>query len=273
MTPRNVRSLVLSAVACVALAASPACRRSRGPDEPAVDRSDGTIPVLHAVRVPEGAIRVDGLLTEPAWRRTGSTRGFVDSGTGRPQPGSRVQASARIAWDAANLYVGVVVYDADPATPYARTAVDPHLWEGSSAVELMLQPGDLGDNREYYEVQVDTAGAHWDTRFDDYNHPITDGPAPGTRIFGHQEWAPALRNGVRVERDAGRYTLEIALPWADVASSRGVAVPPRPGDTWRVNLYSFRDGQRDALAWSPILGRGNFHRATRFGRVVFDAER
>jgi hypothetical protein len=46
-------------------------------------------------------------------------------------------------------------------------------------------------------------------------------------------------------------------------------VPPRPGDTWRINLYSFRDGQRAALAWSPTLRRGNFHKASRFGRVVF----
>ncbi len=47
------------------------------------------------------------------------------------------------------------------------------------------------------------------------------------------------------------------------------AIPPKPGDTWRINLYSFRDGQRAALAWSPILGQGNFHRTSRFGKVIF----
>jgi hypothetical protein len=36
-----------------------------------------------------------------------------------------------------------------------------------------------------------------------------------------------------------------------------------------MNFYSFRDGQRDSLAWSPIQGQGNFHRAARFGRVTF----
>jgi hypothetical protein len=48
-----------------------------------------------------------------------------------------------------------------------------------------------------------------------------------------------------------------------------VPVPPRPGDVWRANLYSFRDGQGDSLAWSFIRGEGNFHRSSRFGRVVF----
>ena len=28
-------------------------------------------------------------------------------------------------------------------------------------------------------------------------------------------------------------------------------------------------GQRDALAWSPLMHQGNFHKAARFGRVRF----
>jgi hypothetical protein len=47
-------------------------------------------------------------------------------------------------------------------------------------------------------------------------------------------------------------------------------IPPRPGDIWRLNLYSFRDGQRLALGWSPIRGQGNFHRSSRFGRIQFE---
>jgi hypothetical protein len=35
-------------------------------------------------------------------------------------------------------------------------------------------------------------------------------------------------------------------------------------------LYSFRDGQSQALAWSPLRREGNFHRAKRFGRLRFD---
>ena len=33
-----------------------------------------------------------------------------------------------------------------------------------------------------------------------------------------------------------------------------VTAAPRAGDAWRMNLYPFRDGQRDSLAWSPLLG-------------------
>jgi len=136
---------------------------------------------------------------------------------------------------------------------------------------VMIQPGDQGDNRHYYEIQVDVAGAVWDTRFEDYNRPIT---RPGGRIrYGHQQWSSRIRRAIVIDRRAGKYIMELALPWAalkGVTKRRPeVAVPPRPGDTWRVNLYSFRDGQRASLAWSPILRRGNFHRSSRFGMVKF----
>jgi hypothetical protein len=168
-----------------------------------------------------------------------------------------------VAWDEQHLYLALVVGDGEPATPFRPDEVDPHLWERSSAVEVMIQPGDPGTNANYYELQVDPSGAVWDTHFDDYNQPITMGP-DGRRRFGHQEWSSSVKKGITVDRPAGRYILELALPWSALAST-----PPREGDVWRVNFYSFRDGQRDALAWSPLLGQGNFHRAARFGRVRF----
>ena len=143
--------------------------------------------------------------------------------------------------------------------------MDPHLWERSSAVEVMIQPGDPGNNSHYYELQVDPAGAVWDTRFEDYNRPITAGPEGGRR-FGHQDWSSRVQKGIVIDRAAGRYTIELALPW-DTLASPNASAPPREGDVWRMNFYSFRDGQRDALAWSPTLGQGNFHLSARFGRV------
>lgn len=232
-----------------------------------VDRSSGEIPSLRASRFPPGTIQIDGRLNEAAWQRTGSTGPLVHPGTGRFEASSRVQAHARVGWDDQYLYVGVVVHDPDPVTPFRPTDIDPHLWERSSAIELMIQPGDPGDNTDYYEIQVDPSGAVWDTHFEDYNRPIAR-DLNGTLRFGHQEWSSQLRQAAVVDRSAGHYTIEMAIPWTALASSR-TAVPPRPGDTWRVNVYSFRDGQRDALAWSPILGQGNFHRASRFGRVTF----
>ncbi len=235
----------------------------RAPPGRVVDRSDGALPSLVVHRVAPGAIVIDGHADEAAWKGAASTALFVNPGSGKPAPASRVNAVARLLWDDARLYVTATVYDDAAATPFSRDAVDPHIWERASGVELMLQPGDRGDNRDYYEIQVDPAGAVWDTRFDDYNQPVGGGR------FGHQEWKSGLERRASVDKSAGSWTLEIALPWSSVAPPARGSAPPRQDQTWRANLYSFRDGQRDALAWSPILGQGNFHRASRFGRITF----
>jgi hypothetical protein len=129
----------------------------------------------------------------------------------------------------------------------------------------MLQPGDPGDNREYFELQVDAGGAVFDTRWPDYNRPIRGEGA--SKVFGEEAWSSQVERAVHL--GAGFYSVELALPFAALAPAR-VALPPRPGDVWRLDLYSFKDGQRQALAWSPIRGQGNFHRAARFGRVRFE---
>lgn len=242
------------------LISSASCTRS-------VDRSDGKIPLLGARRVEAGTIKVDGKMSEAAWRRAGATGPFVHPGSGKEVSSSPVRARGWILWSEERLLAAMVIKDRAPESPFSRKDVDPHIWARASGVELMIQPGDPGDNTHYYEVQVDVAGALWDTRFDDYNRPISSGPA-GKR-YGHQQWRSGLERAIAIDAAAGHYTVELALPWKSLTSGR-TGVPPAPGDIWRLNMYSFRDGQRAALAWSPILRRGNFHRAARFGRVRFD---
>ncbi|HWE27664.1 MAG TPA: carbohydrate-binding family 9-like protein [Polyangia bacterium] len=208
---------------------------------------------------------LDGKLDDAAWTTAAELGPFVDVGSGRVIDRHPIATFARMTYDDRALYVGVIVRDADPTSPFTRDDRDPHVWGKSSGIEVMLQPGDPNDNRDYYELQVDVAGAVFDSHFDDYNAPITGSGA--AKVFGHQDWASGVERATFV--DPGRfYAVELALPWASLAPAR-VAVPPHPGDVWRVELYSFRDGQRLSLGWSSIRGQGNFHRASRFGRIRF----
>jgi len=201
---------------------------------------------------------LDGKLDD--WANAATLGPLVDPGDGAAVPGSPVAGFARVGWNDTHLFVGMLVRDDDPTSPNARDAVDPHIWATASGVEVMLQPGDPGDNRDYLEIQIDVAGAVWDTRFDDYNRPITGEGAE--RRYGHQDWKSGLERAVHVEK--GRFwSVEMALPWSAVGRT------PKPGEVWRLNLYTFRDGQRAALAWSPLRGQGNFHKASRWGRVRF----
>ncbi len=231
---------------------------------PAVDRAD--LPEVDVPAIGADGIVIDGRIDDAGWRAATVTRPFVSPGDGSVVPGSPVPGHARLAWNDQALFVAFEVGDAEATSTFDRDDVDPHIWSAASGIEVMLQPGDPGDNRHYYEVQVDVHEAVWDTRFDDYNAPIVrDGPAT---TFGHQDWDAGLERSV--SRTEVGYVVEMSIPWASLDSDR-VAVPPAPGDVWRANFYTFRDGQRHALAWSPLRGEGNFHRAARFGRLRFVA--
>ena len=223
--------------------------------EPTITGEPLALPKLPAAPV------LDGKLDDAAWAGAALVGPLVDPREGAAVPKSPVAAFARVGWTDEALWIGVVVHDRAPVAAFGRDEVDPHVWGKSSGVELILQPGDPGDNRDYYELQVDVGGAVFDSHFDDYNQPIT-GSGTG-KIFGHQDWSSGVSRAIYRARGSF-YSVEMALPWRAIAGAR-VAVPPAPGDVWRLNLYSFRDGQRFALAWSPLRGQGNFHRAARFG--------
>ena len=203
---------------------------------------------------------LDGKLDDAIWASAATTAPFVQPGDGADAPGHEVAAFAKLGWDDQKLYIGAVVFDTSPTSPFNRDDVDPHDWEKSSALELMVQPGDPGNNTNYYEIQIDIHGATFDTRWDDYNTPITNGPQG--KIFGHQDWSCHPERAIHVV-DGRFYSIEIAIPF----SAFGPA--PKPGDTWRLNFYSFKNGQALSLAWSPIRGQGNFHKSSRFGRIQF----
>ena len=211
-------------------------------------------------------ITVDGKLDEEAWKKAALIGPFVDVRTGEPNKAFPVNGSARLTYDATTLYVGFEVTDKDIVGGFSKNEKDPHLWT-KDTVEIMIDPDGEGDNRDYYEIQVNPQNLVFDSQFDRYNEPKTEPNGP----FGHQEWSSNLKSAVKIhgtlddsKEDQG-YTVEIAIPWASFAKAK--KAPPALGDSWRMNFYAMQNN--GGVAWSPILGKGNFHRATRFGRVIW----
>ena len=225
---------------------------------------------LDVVKLAPGtSIAIDGKLDEPAWGSAAKAGPFVDVGSGRESPGAPSQGSARLLWDDEHLYVGFEVSDKTVRGGWPEGAKDPHLWE-KDTVEIMADPDGDGDNKDYYEIQINPQNLVFDTQYDDYNFPNGNGKGP----FGHEEWSARLTSAVTVhgtmdddkDQDQG-YTVEAKIPWSSFSKAK--RVPPGPGDVWRMNFYAMQNN--GGTAWSPILGQGNFHRASRFGRVRFTA--
>lgn len=233
------------------------------------------LPEMTVNKLPAGEkIVIDGKADEKAWQLAASSGAFVNVSTGNPEPSSAVQGSVKLTWDDQNLYVFFDVKDAnviggytDPKSlPNKFTATgQPKLWENDT-VEIMTDPDGDGDNIDYYELQINPQNKVFHSQFDTYNGPKGGENGP----FGHEDWDPKLKSAVVVrgtmdkpdDKDDG-YTVEAAIPWS--AFSKAKRTPPANGDTWRMNFYSMENN--GGLSWSPILGQGNFHKATRFGKV------
>jgi hypothetical protein len=211
-------------------------------------------------------ITIDGKLDEQAWKKAAVTGPFVDVGSGEPNTSFPVQGSARILWDDKSLYVAFEVKSKHVVGGWPKDAKDPHLWE-KDTVEIMVDPDGDGDNKDYYEIQINPQNLVFDTQYDDYNKPKDD----SKNVFGHMEWASKVKSAVVVDGELDKpngaegYTVEAAIPWDSF--QKAAQKPPKPGDQWRFNFYAMKNNS--GVAWSPILGQGNFHRASRFGRLVF----
>jgi len=250
---------------------------------PAADAPEGKknaddVPSLTAKKLgPNEKIVIDGKGDDKAWESAAGTGSFVDVASGRANTRFPVNGSAKIAWDDSSLYVlftvaapEIVGYFTDSkAQPGSFTATgQPMLWT-KDTVEIMIDPDGEGDNVNYYELQINPQNRVFHSQFDSYNSPKTEPQGP----FGHEDWDPKLKSAVVVEgsldkegdNDKG-YTVEIQIPWKAFAKG-AKTLPPAAGDAWRMNFYAMKNN--GGVAWSPILGQGNFHKATRFGRITF----
>ncbi len=211
-------------------------------------------------------IVIDGKLDDALWTTAASTGPLVNVATGDAPSGADLAGSVKLVYDEQALYVGFEVFDEDLRGGFDPERPDPHLWTRDT-VEIMIDPDAEGDNLDYYEIQVGPQNLVFDSQFDSYNRPKVEPGGP----FGHQEWSAGLTSAVALhgtlddnKEDEG-YVVELSIPWT--AFSKAKRVPPTAKDVWRMNFYAIQNNS--GAAWSPILGQGNFHLASRFGRVRF----
>lgn len=235
-------------------------------------RADGTA-ILGAVKVEPrptqvaapraGAIAVDGRLDEPVWSQqagaalTLSLDGEPDpAATAPPEAGTLGSLAASrgtrvaFAWDDEHLYAAADLPDDDLWSDY-RQQDDP-LYK-QEAFELFV--AGTNEGRRYLEYQVSARGVTFDARFPRYR-------------AGEEGWDSRWRTAVEAEgtvndardRDRG-FSVEVAIPWAELCEETEIACPPRAGMRLRVNAFRLeRAGRRRPIALSLSPTRApDFH--------------
>jgi len=221
---------------------------------------------------------VDGSLDDPAWSSAPWTSDFVDiEGDKKPIP--RFRTRVKMAWDLDYLYI-------------AAELLEPHVWGNltkhdsvifqDNDFEVFLDPD--GDNHKYFEVEINALGTEWDLYLP---KPYRDGGS------ADNSWEiPGLKKAVKVQGtinnstdvDTG-WTVELAIPWKDLALDGRLPGAPKDGDQWRVNFsrvewetrvegskYVKVEGKPEAnWVWSP-QGLIDMHQPEHWGYLQFSKE-
>jgi hypothetical protein len=229
------------------------------------------------------ALVIDGQLDEPSWLKAPASAAFTDIRGAAFGP-ARHETHVRMVWDDEALYVGAQLEEPHLWATYTqRDAVIYH----ENDFEVFLDPD--GDCHNYAELEINALNTVWDLLL---VKPYRDGgPAlDGWDIKGLRT-AVHLDGTVNDPSDTDRgWSVEIAIPWASLKEcAGGLACPPAPDDTWRVNFsrvqwqlrlengaYLKSTGQdgkalaEDNWVWSP-QGLIAMHYPERWGFVTFSA--
>ena len=218
-------------------------------------QADGVELPVYAARRAVDAIRVDGRLDERSWSLAARARGFRHIYDPARLP--KFPTEAAMVWDDVHLYVAFDCTDPDPWGTMKNR--DDRLWN-EEVVEVFLDPD--GDGLNYAELEVSP------------NNIVADLliPRPKADVEASLRWnIDGLQTAV--ERRAGGWIAEIAIPWKSLAAA-GATTAPAPGDRWRAGLYRIKrprgvSGGDEFLAWSVTRAEHGFHDPERFGYLEF----
>ena len=204
------------------------------------------VPKLRVNKLEAGVtIQIDGKLEEPVWKQAAHTGGFVQVSTGELMRASEPGGYAKLLWNDQAMFLGFDVRDHDVVGGFDPASKDPHLWT-KDTVEIMVDPDGDGDNRDYYEIQINPQNLVFDSRFDHYNQPKVEPDGP----FGHEDWSAQVRSAVTVQG-----TLDMAPP--ATSSPKRITVGSRRISSRMASLIASRKvNVRVAIILPPFSSYG-----------------
>jgi biopolymer transport protein ExbD len=212
----------------------------------------------------QGAITVDGVLSDPGW--AGAVQGELVTAEGGSDPLGK--AVAKMVWDDEFLYVQVAITDSDVVSPFKQQ--DDPLWKGD-CVELFIDAD--GNRKGYVELQANPIGITFDSWF------AQTRASPGDEGWDSNMVAAAKLRGGTEAGDSGDtgWDVELAIPWAAVKGRddrMAVKLPPQVGDRWRLNVVRVdrksgaKPNELAASSWNRIT-MADFHALDRMLVAVF----
>jgi hypothetical protein len=223
------------------------------------------------------APKLDGKLDDAVWKNVHWTADFADiEGAGKPVP--RFRTHAKMLWDDQALYIAAELEE--PQVWATLTQRDVVVYADND-FEIFIDPN--GDNFEYAELELNAFGTPWDLLlplpYKDGGRPMEAWNLVKTRI------AIAIQGTINNPKDTDKgWTIEIAIPWSDLAIPTQARGAPKDGDLWKMNFsrvewqVEVKDGKivkvpgkpEDNWVWSPT-GILDIHRPEAWGTIQFSS--
>lgn len=208
-----------------------------------------------------GTMVIDGSMNDFSWQNAAATANYVKwdgSGTQCPQT-----TTVKAVWDSSYLYLGFQSNDTDIFANL--TGRDVETYKQDNAEVFITNPNAPA---EYVEFEACPNNAYWDGYYTSSNFT---GPGASWNSSGFR-FATSMVGTLNNKTDTDtKFTIEMAIPWADVYRGAGV---PVNGTTLRANFNRINwdtAGVNDTYwGWSATPGAYlSFHRPASFGQLVF----
>ncbi|MDZ7376199.1 MAG: carbohydrate-binding family 9-like protein, partial [candidate division KSB1 bacterium] len=224
----------------------------------------GEILPLYVCKKIDGDFSLTGKIDHSFWQQATAVP-LVDAITGQP---GRFKTDVRLLYSDNFLYVGF--YCEDDYIWGTVTERDGPIYD-EECIEVFLNPADT--KHQYYEINLSPNNVVYDANVLNSRTPEN---AFGKFVAQPQWNLEKLQTAVWIDgkiNEPGKgksWTAEYAIPLDELFGAPNL--PPKPGDTWRVNFYridSPQKGKPEHYAWSPT-GRIAFHLPWKFGYLRFE---
>ena len=193
---------------------------------------------IYAVKVSTPPL-IDGLLTDPVWKKADKVTGFVDSFKNIPVS---QQTIACLIYDKNNLYIAFNCLESNISSLVAKANThDVNVWN-DDCIEVFLDTN--RDYSTYFQLIANVIGTQRDGR-------------GKNKAIWNPKWKVAAAIGDT------HWNVEIAIPFKELDVST-----PEPGQVWGLNLNrARRAGEREISGWTFM--DKNHHQPERFGYLIF----
>ncbi len=184
------------------------------------------------------SIRIDGRLTDAAWRTAARIPSFEHQMKARE---IRNQTEVLLLYDQSALYIAYKCRESDmPALKAAVTGHDSNVWDDDAA-DIFLDP--KADAASYHQFLANTIGTKYD--------------GLGSDSYGfNPKW------DAKAQTTKTGWTLEIRIPFSELGADR-----PKPGDHWLGNFCREEQPSNELSCWNATMG--SFDAPGAFGEIVF----